>query len=153
MPHDFLPSRQFLDSGLIQTNKLEDWLTFNPWLEVFLPSVGPQEILVLKYAGVTLTEPFNQKEILVQQKCKTCPIAYSCSCVKVLEMQLIVQTAISTTTHPQPLTRMGLNYQILVWIQSLLHVPLILDLEFCSATAQIQRVTDTVTETWRYALP
>lgn len=114
MPHDFLPSPQFSDYGLIQTNKLEDWLTFNPWLEVFLPSVGPQEILVLKYAGVTLTEPFNQKEILVQQKCKTSPIAYSFSCVKVLEMQLIVQTAISTATHPQPLTRMGLNYQILV---------------------------------------
>lgn len=71
----FTLSFSALRCWLSWNDKLQVWPAFNSWLEIFLLGAGTREILVLKYAGVTLVDPSNQKEILTQQKRKTGPIA------------------------------------------------------------------------------
>lgn len=96
---------------------------------------------------MTLAEPFNHKEILIQQKCKAGPIANSLSCVSFRNAVACTDTnkhyhssTVSYNKDGPELQGSGLNPKFT-------HVSVILDLEFCSATVLIQRVTDTVTET------
>lgn len=56
-------------------DKLQVWPAFNSWLEIFPSKCWHTGNSCFENAGVTLVDPSNQKEILIQQKCKTGSIA------------------------------------------------------------------------------